>query len=267
MHDSKLEKEGTSLNVEVDLDKVVSHNREKENTMGKKVLKYEVTNKQKEAHEQRLEYQEYDNNRFYYMGKEHAFSEVLDVIDRLDEPEVLTPDWIKDNQLLYPSVHGITYHVPADKLYGLVLPKQEVLVSKIGELKPVVPQVVANWMEKYIDYGYDLYPALKEMENNSRSWTKVYEWYRENTFEFVVAYLTKEYEVEKEQKYRVELPDPEKNSNKVVLMRTQDGRVVINKVKEKHFYEKDATELTEDEIKRNHEYLWTFAKPVEEEKK
>lgn len=72
---------------------------------------------------------------------------------------------------------------------------------------PVIPNYVANWIEKYTDYGYDLYPVLKRLENNALSWDSVYKWYRGNTRKFVNAYLTGEYEVEGEQKYVVKLDD------------------------------------------------------------
>lgn len=67
---------------------------------------------------------------------------------------------------------------------------------KIEIEKPVIPQFVADWIEKYVEYGYDLYRALKKMENNARHWERTYDWYQNNTLEFVLAYLTQEYEIE-----------------------------------------------------------------------
>ena len=78
------------------------------------------------------------------------------------------------------------------------LDEPEVLSQEL----PVIPKFVAEWIEKYVEYGYDLYPALKKMENNARSWERIYDWYRNNTLEFVLAYLTQEYEIEVEEEQR-----------------------------------------------------------------
>ena len=65
---------------------------------------------------------------------------------------------------------------------------------------PVIPKHVADWITQYRKV-FDLYPALKKLENNSLIWELVYKWYRMNTHKFVNAYLTGEYEVEKEPLY------------------------------------------------------------------
>lgn len=187
----------------------------RENTMDKKELKDEVTNKQKKVHERWLQFQWRDNSRNYFEGKKDAFSEVLDlidqrdeksrektevkqeidgylscdwvnidknklvfakgVIDQLDEPEVLTPDWIKDNQVLYPGVHGVDYYVPADKLYGKIMPKQE--LPETPE-KVVVPKWFAEWYETR-GCNMNLYGAFKNLYTYYRQgmekWSEQYE--------------------------------------------------------------------------------------------
>ena len=65
---------------------------------------------------------------------------------------------------------------------------------------PVIPKYVADWITRYRE-KYDLYPALRLLENNTFVWGEIYEWYRMNTRKFVDAYLTGEYEVEEEPKY------------------------------------------------------------------
>lgn len=134
--------------------------------------------------------------------------------------------------------------------------------------KPVIPQHVAAFIEKEKEtynnplVSYErLYQGVHRKEVQEKN-KPIISYIRKNSAIYLHAWLYG-YIVEKEEKYRVELPDPEKNSNKVVLMRTQDGRVVINKVKAEHFYEKEEIKLTEKEIKRNHEYLWVFAEEVE----
>ena len=66
---------------------------------------------------------------------------------------------------------------------------------------PVIPKFVAEWIETHLEQGLDLYPVLKKLEDNSRLWRKGYDWYRENTLDFTIAYLTKEYKVEEEPLY------------------------------------------------------------------
>ena len=65
---------------------------------------------------------------------------------------------------------------------------------------PVVPKYVADWITRYSE-KYDLYPALRFLENNTFVWGEIYEWYRMNNRKFVNAYLTGEYEVEEEPLY------------------------------------------------------------------
>lgn len=67
-------------------------------------------------------------------------------------------------------------------------------------------------------------------------------------------------EREEEKKYTVVLPDPERKNADCVLGRTPDNRVVIC-IKDAGDFD-DSNFLTESEIKRNHEYLWQFAKEV-----
>ena len=66
---------------------------------------------------------------------------------------------------------------------------------------PVIPKYVADWFTRYRE-KYDLYPALRLLENNTLVWGEIYEWYRMNTRKFVNAYLTGEYEVEEEPMYQ-----------------------------------------------------------------
>lgn len=71
-------------------------------------------------------------------------------------------------------------------------------------------------------------------------------------------------EREEVKKYRVELPDSENLARERVyaLAKTCEGNIVINRVTKNNF-NNERCRLTEAEIKRNHEYLWQFAKEVE----
>ena len=124
-----------------------------------------------------------------YIDTAVSVMQVYDLIDELDEPEVLSQDWV-DKHAEYYEYLGYEV-VPVDKLKTLIIPKQEL---------PAVPDYVADWITRYRE-KYDLYPALRLLENNRFVWGEIYEWYRMNTHKFVNAYLTGEYEVEEETLY------------------------------------------------------------------
>lgn len=71
-------------------------------------------------------------------------------------------------------------------------------------------------------------------------------------------------EREEEKKYRVVLPDPESEGSSFALARTVNETIVINVAKKSNIEALKRYRLTESEIKRNHEYLWQFAKEVVE---
>ena len=122
---------------------------------------------------------------------------------------------------------------------------------------PVIPKYVADWITRYRE-KYDLYPALRLLENNTFVWGEIYEWYRMNTRKFVNAYFTGEYEVEDEQKYYVDLDTAAyvakwKDNDRVDIY--TDG---ISGSDEFEFH------LTEEEIKNYDPRYWPFAVKVEE---
>ena len=97
------------------------------------------------------------------------------------------------------------------------------------------------------------------------------EYFYMNTSNIQIAKLCIEYaetpieEREEEKKYRVELPDAERWDNTVVaLKKNMDEKIAIWSVYHPAFEGQVSFHLTEAEIKRNHEYLWQFAKEVQE---
>ena len=122
-----------------------------------------------------------------YIDTAVSVMQVYDLIDELDEQEVLSQEWVRNNQ----ERKGVHFFVNVTKLQNLLVPKEEL---------PVIPKYVADWITKYRE-KYDLYPALRLLENNTFVWGEIYEWYRMNTRKFVNAYLTGEYEVEEEPLY------------------------------------------------------------------
>ena len=173
-------------------------------------------------------------NPDYFRGASDAYENVKDWLNQLEEPEVLSSDWIQDNQLMWTSIHGAEYYVPANKLYGKIVPKQEeiteeqawevirgkyrdeVLQSNIDYVesqgyvvieKPTVPQFVADW---HVQNKYYLLSAKFE---RIADWEdkRVVDWYRRcsgrhknnrsNAQETIALMDLVGYEVEEEQKY------------------------------------------------------------------
>ena len=130
-------------------------------------------------------------NPDYFRGASDAYENVKDWLNQLDEPEVLSQEWLDENKSSWTKLKIDGYYIPVEKLQNLLVPKQEV---------SMIPNYVAKWISRHHEQ-FDLYPALKRLENNMSSWENVYEWYRENTRNFVNAYLTGEYEIEQEPKY------------------------------------------------------------------
>lgn len=73
-------------------------------------------------------------------------------------------------------------------------------------------------------------------------------------------------EREDEKKYTVVLPDSQRRGKRIMALgklSEYDNEVIILHIK-KETLETERCRLTEAEIKRNHEYLWQFAKEVAE---
>ena len=178
-------------------------------------------------------------------------NKVYDILSQLDEPEVLSQEWI-DNNSINASSDGVTEeYVHVRDLQNLLVPKQEL---------PLLPKYMHEWITNHRD-KYDLYPALKRLEGNPLGWERFYTWYRENTHTFVNAYLTGEYEVEEEQKYYVLFGSQLYDDNWTYAL-TKSGSI--------EFFEKDVlpewdrAKLTEQEIKDYDPRYWAFAEPVGE---
>ena len=75
------------------------------------------------------------------------------------------------------------------------------------------------------------------------------------------------YEVEKEKLYTVEIPNPvlTDNSDSVTVLMKLDSGVVLTDVVDYIGREQELVyQLTESEIKQDFDFLWQFAKHVEE---
>ena len=135
--------------------------------------------------------------------------------------------------------------------------------------KPVVPQYVADFYESIKDdFEYKVYELCLQYKHRGDELPQGVAWWfgdsRNKPIETLVMMHKFGYEVEKEKLYTVEIPNPNSAGGKLVLSKQQStGRLIlemlnsdINKPKYLH--------LTEDEIKKDFEWAWQFAKEVEE---
>ena len=65
-----------------------------------------------------------------YIDTAVSVMQVYDLIDELDEQEVLSQEWVRNNQ----ERKGVHFFVNVTKLQNLIVPKQEELETKIQEL-------------------------------------------------------------------------------------------------------------------------------------
>lgn len=131
--------------------------------------------------------------------------------------------------------------------------------------KPVVPQFVADWYEaNKEDFENKVYDLCVQFNNDNEELNKeVWCWFDcavNKPFETLVKMKLFGYEVDKDKLYRVELPNPNGDSNRYGLCKV-DGRIIIGSFV---FGLNKAinTKLTEAEIKKDFAWAWEFAEEV-----
>lgn len=151
--------------------------------------------------------------------------------------------------------------------------------------KPVVPKFFDVWAKRVIakhdefyaislvaraGWGYGVDFELSENGSSSENKDLLY-WIIDKCSDNypnkkkAIEALLYGYEVEKEPLYKVIMPNPQsKNGNVLVLRRTQQGTITVNKVKKITARLGEGMDLTEEEIKSVDERYWPFAVPVEE---
>ena len=129
--------------------------------------------------------------------------------------------------------------------------------------KPKVPQFVADMIVKRKRAGQSVVKAIE----NLRFYEDACKWVRNNGETFVKAWLYG-YEVEKEQMYTVEIPNPNRVTEPIIyLSRGEEGKIFLNSwfvYESKNWKNQPYAQLTEQEIKQDFEWAWQFAKEVEE---
>ncbi|WP_155971631.1 DUF1642 domain-containing protein [Streptococcus ruminantium] len=144
------------------------------------------------------------------------------------------------------------------------IPKQKVLdiVDQIDESQKVmVPKFVAEWIEECKTKKRSLWRALEGDSDEVNDWLD--ETGNEELFALAWIYG---YEVEKEQLYTVEIPNPNNTSPKYKLMLVK-GISGVEILRDYYTEKRDRYifQLTESEIRKDFEWAWQagFAKEVE----
>lgn len=125
--------------------------------------------------------------------------------------------------------------------------------------KPVVPQFVADMIVKRKEQGDSLLTTLVNLGvfGDAQRWIRN----GDNSDTFAKAWLYG-YEVKKEKLYTVEIPT-HGNPDHFVLRKHVDGRVCLDCYRSDNWRDYEFSQLTEAEIKKEHDWAWKFAEEVE----
>lgn len=148
------------------------------------------------------------------------------------------------------------------------------IVNQIDEPKPVIPKFVADWVDNSREHNFD----FDEWFNYENQPLKVCYWLnseKKRQAELnVLALITlivngaNAVEVEKEKLYTVEIPNPNRTTEPIIyLSRDERGKIFLNSwflLGGQNWKKHPHSHLTESEIKQDFDFLWQFAKPVEE---
>ena len=141
----------------------------------------------------------------------------------------------------------------------------ESIISKINEPQKVtVPKFVGEWIEEMKQDERPLFSVMSSlMSKINNEWT-VWKGTNMNFSEIVAQAWLDGYTVEKEPLYTVEIPNPNSAGGKLVLFKQQStGRLILDMLNP-NINKPKYLQLTESEIKRDFEWAWQFAVPVEE---
>jgi hypothetical protein len=130
--------------------------------------------------------------------------------------------------------------------------------------KVVVPKFVVEWIEYYKKKGRKLYYALNHIHHDDELKLYINKQEGDYTETFARAWLAyPNITVEKEKLYTVEIPNPNLNAH-VVLQKTEKGVVLVT-VGNARWKGWESSKLTEAEIRKDFDWAWQWAKPVEVE--
>lgn len=177
---------------------------------------------------------------------------------KIEDKKAYIPCKIIKSQLT--NENGI--HVRIDKSSDLYI-NSKLLVYDIDQPKPEIPQFVAEWIEecdlRFVNLSYIFGDSCP---NEVKQWVSAYHNHKK-----ILQALLFGYTVEKEKLYTVEIPNPNRNSKGCAKFRLEKlgDKVYLVKRKSKAVYQnKDSQKLTEQEIRKDFEWAWQWAKEVTE---
>lgn len=142
------------------------------------------------------------------------------------------------------------------------------ILDKLDRPKVVIPNFVAEWIEKHKKERWWLGSALSDRENKKfREWLVICDMDTRITNQDVFARAWLDgYEVEQEKLYTVEIPNPENRvmDRHMMLVKSSDGRITLAELIDSHVHLREDIKLTESEICKDFEWAWQFAKEVRE---
>ena len=125
--------------------------------------------------------------------------------------------------------------------------------------KPVVSPYIDTWIQGCKYNGFDLLEAMTMPIDTPE---KTGRWISDNPETFAKAWLY-DYDVEKEKLYTVELPIHNGPLGyHYVLRKTISGEIIIDSFFTNNWGNYDYCQLTEEEIKKDHEWAWKYAEEV-----
>lgn len=135
------------------------------------------------------------------------------------------------------------------------------------QAKPEIPQLVAEWIEKYKEKRCRLYHALEHVFDDVELGLYIKQQEGDYTEIIARAWLYG-YTVKKEQLYTVEIPDPNSKDTVYYLFKNEDGQVEIGSVlfletePDDSWRDDPDMQLTEQEIKKDFEWALKWKKEV-----
>lgn len=150
---------------------------------------------------------------------------------------------------------------------------------QIDQSKPVVQKFLADWYEEHKDNFYlnlhrlawelienldeDDFVPKKALDSDFKRWYHK----TETAIQTLINMHQFGYTVEKEKLYTVVIPNPHEKQLSYVLMRRPNGNVIINVVHSSNLdllKTDNDLQLTEQEIRKDFDWAWQFAKEVTE---
>jgi hypothetical protein len=181
-------------------------------------------------------------------------------------------DKLKRHLTVMSEVEGSEY----DKGYKHATKQHLALIAELDEPeKPVVPQFVADFYESIKDDFEDkLYELCLQFNNDSDDLPgEIWWWFdcgKNEPIQTLVKMKIYGYEVEKEKRYTVEIPNPNGDGySKTFLGKFKDDKVELCKWScytsiefADNWKQEEYAQLTESEIKQDFDWAWQFAEEV-----